>query len=222
MPAIGATRTLGDGYAEKSSPSKLIKSSVVYEGAITSAVSVSKEITIGGNGASNLKLMVGATAATATAADNMTIVLKRDAYTIHTASVTLPILAGGNAKIINLALPEAMVENATSITLACNITSTATETSAMKIELLEYPAMEGISQAYNMNPQNIYDVTPSDSTDLPRAGVLYAGGQGNIVVDLVGEGTQKTLYDVYLFNTPVIVKKVYATNTTATNIKIAW
>lgn len=221
MPAFGTTRTLGDGYAEKSSPAKLIKSSVVYEGAITSAVTVNKEIALT-QGSSNLKLMVGVTAATATAADSISITLKRDDYSIYTASMTLPILAGGKAKILNLALPEYMIENATSITLGCSITSTATATSAMKIELLEYPAMEGVSQAYNMNPQNIYDVTPSNDADLPRAGVLYAGGQGNVVVDLVGEGTQKTLYDVYLFNTPVVVKKVYSTNTTATNVKIAW
>lgn len=63
-------------------------------------------------------------------------------------------------------------------------------------------------------------VTPNDSTDLPFVTkCLHIGGAGDVCVDLAGGGTAivyKNLAAGTLF--PRRVKRVYAANTTATDI----
>lgn len=73
-------------------------------------------------------------------------------------------------------------------------------------------------------------VTPSDTVNIPYVGggdikwscVLYVGGAGNLRVLTDGED------DVIFYNVaagsflPVQVKRVFATNTTATNIVALW
>jgi hypothetical protein len=67
-------------------------------------------------------------------------------------------------------------------------------------------------------------VTPNDSTDLTTATRgLYIGGAGNVKVDMVGEGTA-VVYSGLVVGTvyPIRVTRVYATDTTATNIVALW
>ena len=65
-------------------------------------------------------------------------------------------------------------------------------------------------------------ITPSDSTELTGVRGIYVGGDGNLAVVFVNTDTAVTHFGVkagsYL---PIRVKKVMATNTTATNI-VAW
>lgn len=62
-------------------------------------------------------------------------------------------------------------------------------------------------------------VTPSDSTDLSKVANkgLYVGGTGNISV-VTGSGQTVTFLSVPVGFFPVSVKRVLATNTTATNL----
>lgn len=72
-------------------------------------------------------------------------------------------------------------------------------------------------------PRNAAVVTPSDTVDLPTGvGMLYIGGAGNVNVDTASGQT-------VLFNSvtagsrlPVLVKRVRATSTTATNMRICY
>lgn len=67
-------------------------------------------------------------------------------------------------------------------------------------------------------PQNALAVTPSDSTDLARVGILYVGGAGNVVVD-TASGQTVTFTGVPAGTIlPIQVKRVRATSTTATAI----
>lgn len=78
---------------------------------------------------------------------------------------------------------------------------------------------------------NIYDVnnfdhaavvTPSDSTDLPSPGILFVGGAGNVRVDTIG-GQTVTINGVTAGTTlRLLVKRVYSTSTTATNITVLY
>lgn len=68
------------------------------------------------------------------------------------------------------------------------------------------------------HPSNGADVTPNDSADLARAGILYVGIGGNIALVTVG-GDTLTLTGVPSGTfVPVRVRRVLATNTTATSI----
>jgi len=62
-------------------------------------------------------------------------------------------------------------------------------------------------------------VTPNDSTDLTTvAQGLYIGGAGDLKVDMADSGTvtfSALPAGIFL---PIIVKRVYSTGTTATNI----
>lgn len=65
-----------------------------------------------------------------------------------------------------------------------------------------------------------FSVTPNDSTDLSRVARLYVGGTGNLVVTLrdMTDGTSITLNSVAVGYQPLLVKRVWSTGTTATNI----
>lgn len=63
-------------------------------------------------------------------------------------------------------------------------------------------------------------VTPSDAADLAYTSKLYIGGTGNLRVTLrdQADGDSVTLSSVPVGFVPLLVKRVWATNTTATNI----
>jgi len=63
-------------------------------------------------------------------------------------------------------------------------------------------------------------VTPNDSTDLSYTSKLYIGGTGNLRVTLrdQADGDSVTLSAVPVGFLPLLVKRVWATSTTATNI----
>lgn len=65
-----------------------------------------------------------------------------------------------------------------------------------------------------------FAVTPNDSTDLTYIARLYVGGTGNLRVTLrdMTEGTYVTLNSVAVGYQPLLVKRVWSTGTTATNI----
>jgi hypothetical protein len=72
-----------------------------------------------------------------------------------------------------------------------------------------------------LQASNGFAVTPSDTAKLgtnPEGYALYVGVTGNIVVDLISSGTQITFSNVPVGFFPVMVSKVWATNTTATNM----
>lgn len=78
---------------------------------------------------------------------------------------------------------------------------------------------------------NLYDthnfdhaaaVTPNDSANLPSPGILFIGGAGNVKVDTIG-GQTVTVNGVTAGTTlRLLVAKVYATGTTATNITVMY
>lgn len=69
--------------------------------------------------------------------------------------------------------------------------------------------------------RHVASVTPNDSTDLSTYGIIYCKTGGDIKVDLVGSGTiTYTIQDGEFL--PVIVKRVYATGTNATDIYVHW
>jgi hypothetical protein len=66
--------------------------------------------------------------------------------------------------------------------------------------------------------RNAFDVAPDDAADLatvPRA--LWIGTEGDLKVDMVGSGTV-TLKNLFVGYHPLMVKRVYATGTTARDI----
>lgn len=76
---------------------------------------------------------------------------------------------------------------------------------------------------YSMTPdscaQNAFAVTVSDTVDLPApARALYIGGGGNIKINDTGNGAV-IFYNVAAGSIlPVMARRVYSTDTTATNI----
>lgn len=70
-------------------------------------------------------------------------------------------------------------------------------------------------------------VTPADGTDLPgipeQGAMLYIGVAGDVKVDMALGGTAIVFKAVPVgFLAGVLVKKVYSTGTTATNIVACW
>lgn len=63
-------------------------------------------------------------------------------------------------------------------------------------------------------------VTPNDLTDLSEPGAaLYIGGAGNVKVNMASEGTAITFVGIPAGSfLPILVNRVYATDTTATSI----
>jgi hypothetical protein len=83
---------------------------------------------------------------------------------------------------------------------------------------------ESYRSALDSPAENAAAVTPSDSTDLTTsARGLYIGGDGNVVVDMVGTGSTITFTGLTAGTIlPVRVKRVRSTNTTATPIVALW
>jgi hypothetical protein len=70
------------------------------------------------------------------------------------------------------------------------------------------------------HPSNGAAVTPNDSADLPRSGILYVGTGGSIAITTVG-GDTLTLTGVPSGSwIPVRVKRVFATGTTASGMDV--
>jgi hypothetical protein len=66
-------------------------------------------------------------------------------------------------------------------------------------------------------------VTPNDSADLASyTRALYIGVSGNLVVDMVDQGSPITFTAVPVGILPIRVKRVRSTSTTATNIVALW
>lgn len=62
-------------------------------------------------------------------------------------------------------------------------------------------------------------VTPADGTDLATTqAALFIGGAGNVKVDMTGSGTVTFSGVAAGTFLPILVDRVYATGTTATNI----
>lgn len=73
-----------------------------------------------------------------------------------------------------------------------------------------------------MFPSDAAVVIPSDVSDLPRAGRLFVGGAGNVKVVTIA-GNDVTFTGVIAGSVlPVRVKKVYAADTTATNMVVMY
>ncbi len=82
-------------------------------------------------------------------------------------------------------------------------------------------ALFNASNAIDAPYANAAAVTPSDSTDLTyRTRALYIGGTGNIVVSIGGANVTFTSVPVGIL--PLVVDRVLATSTTATNIVALW
>jgi len=72
------------------------------------------------------------------------------------------------------------------------------------------------------HPANMRAVTPSDSADLDKYGILYVKSGGDVKVDLTEEGTGITLNLEDESFLPLNIKRVYATGTDATDIYVCW
>jgi len=65
-----------------------------------------------------------------------------------------------------------------------------------------------------------FAVTPSDTANLERPARIYVGTSGNITVTLINmdDGTSVTLPGIPVGFAPMVVKRVWATGTAATNL----
>ncbi len=71
-----------------------------------------------------------------------------------------------------------------------------------------------------MFPSAAAVVTPNDSSDLSKEGIVYVGGAGDVKVNTIA-GNTVTFYGVPAGSyVPVRVKRVYSTGTTATNMVV--
>jgi hypothetical protein len=67
--------------------------------------------------------------------------------------------------------------------------------------------------------QNAFAIAPSDDDDLPNpATAIYVGVEGDVKVDLVGTGTGIVFKAMPVGFYPMHATKIYATDTTATDI----
>jgi len=70
-------------------------------------------------------------------------------------------------------------------------------------------------------PSNAAAVTPHDTNDLTNPGALYIGVGGNVKVDFFTSGTAVSFLSVPTGSWIVgLIKRVYATDTSATNIVV--
>lgn len=65
-------------------------------------------------------------------------------------------------------------------------------------------------------------VTPNDSAELSHYGILYVGTGGAVKVDVAGNGTTMTFILESGEFLPVLVKRVYSTDTDATSIYVMY
>lgn len=67
-------------------------------------------------------------------------------------------------------------------------------------------------------PADATAITPADGSDLPRAGLVYVGGAGDVKITTIG-GTDIVFSGMAAGSVvPVRAKKVFAAGTTATNL----
>lgn len=79
-------------------------------------------------------------------------------------------------------------------------------------------AKTNYSPTFPMYPGDAASVTPSDTVNLSTPSIIWVGGGGNVRV-LTAQGTDVTFTGVLGGGVlPVQVLRVYATNTTATNM----
>lgn len=71
-----------------------------------------------------------------------------------------------------------------------------------------------------MFPSRALAVAPNDGADLSKAGRIYVGGAGAVVVDTIGGDTVTFAAVPAGTVLPVRVKRVRSTSTTATNIVV--
>lgn len=72
------------------------------------------------------------------------------------------------------------------------------------------------------HPDNVEAVTPHDSNNLSNNGILYVGGAGDVAL-VTTNGNSVTFSGVQAGSfLPVQVRRVNATNTTATNILVLY
>ena len=85
-------------------------------------------------------------------------------------------------------------------------------------------ALESIRTTYNPFQilRNADSITPNDSTKLTNFGIVYVGTGGNIKVGMAGNDTAVTFTVESGDWLPLIVNKVYDTDTTASNIYVFW
>lgn len=78
------------------------------------------------------------------------------------------------------------------------------------------------SRAFSDQKANAAEVVPNDDTDIaPLPEALFVGGGGTLVVEMLGG--QVVPFEVMDCATmPILVRKVLATGTTATNIVALW
>lgn len=65
-------------------------------------------------------------------------------------------------------------------------------------------------------------VTPSDTVSLTQSGTLYVGTAGDVKIKTAGGQTQTLTIATDGTFLPPIVAQVFATGTTATNIKVCY
>ena len=71
-------------------------------------------------------------------------------------------------------------------------------------------------------PVRMIDVTPSDTVNLATAGILYIGTAGDIKILTSGGDTQTITIATDGTFFPVVCARVFATDTTATNVKVCY
>lgn len=76
----------------------------------------------------------------------------------------------------------------------------------------------------NSPANNAAAVTPADGSDIANASrAIYIGGSGDLKVDMVGGQTAIVFSGLNAGSLlPLRVKRIYATDTTATNIVVVW
>lgn len=71
-------------------------------------------------------------------------------------------------------------------------------------------------------PVHMVTVTPNDSADLANSGILYIGTAGDVKFTTYGGDVQTLAIANNETWLPLAVKRVWATGTTATNIKVCY
>lgn len=74
------------------------------------------------------------------------------------------------------------------------------------------------SAAYPMFPEGAEAITKSDTVDLTSPSVVYVGGDGNVKVTTANDDVVTFTGLVAGSTIPVRVKRVWSTDTTATNM----
>lgn len=74
----------------------------------------------------------------------------------------------------------------------------------------------------SLQVENAAVITPSDSVDLAHGSTLYIGTTGNVKVTMAKSGEVTFLNCQKGSTLPILVTRVWATGTTATNLIALW